>query len=112
MEGHIVKSYELVYIVRPDITDQDLGTVRADVKNRIAALDGVVEKEDAWGKRQLAFEIKDFTEGHYTLVTIQLPPEEGPKKLREQLKIDERIIRYMLTVKERRTPPVERKAPS
>jgi small subunit ribosomal protein S6 len=81
------------------MTEQDLGTVRSDVKNRIAGLNGTVGKEDNWGKRQLAFEIKDFTEGFYTLVKMNLP-EDGPVKLREQLRIDERIIRYMVTVDE------------
>lgn len=96
-----MKSYELVYVIRPDLTEQDLGTVRLEVKNNIAALSGTVEKEDNWGRRQLAFEIKDFTEGVYSLLYINLPPE-GPGKLKEQLKIDERIIRYMLTVGERK----------
>jgi small subunit ribosomal protein S6 len=58
-----------------------------------------VEKEDNWGRRQLAYEIKDFTEGVYSLLYVNLP-SEGPVKLKEQLRIDERIIRYMLTVSE------------
>jgi small subunit ribosomal protein S6 len=71
------------------------------VQNKITLLDGVVEKEDPWGKRQLAYEVKDMTEGIYTLVTMQLP-SEGPVKLRDQLKIDERIIRYLITTKDRK----------
>ena len=96
-----MKNYELLYVTRPDLTDQDLGTLRSDVQNKITSLDGVVEKEDPWGKRQLAYEVKDMTEGIYTLVTMQLP-SEGPVKLREQLKIDERIIRYLITTKDRK----------
>ncbi len=94
-----MKSYELLYVVRPDLTDQDVGTVHAEVKTRIETLNGTIEKENVWGKRQLAYEIKDFTEGIYTLVDMKLP-EDGPGRLKEQLKIDERIIRYLLTVKE------------
>ncbi|MCX6647517.1 MAG: 30S ribosomal protein S6 [bacterium] len=96
-----MKNYELLYVTRPDLTDQDLGTLRSDVQNKITSLDGVVEKEDPWGKRQLAYEVKDMTEGIYTLVTMQLP-SEGPVKLRDQLKIDERIIRYLITTKDRK----------
>jgi small subunit ribosomal protein S6 len=96
-----VKNYELLYVTRPDMTDQDLGTLRTDVQNKITSLDGVIEKEDPWGKRQLAYEVKDMTEGIYTLVTMQLP-SEGPVKLRDQLKIDERIIRYLITTKDRK----------
>lgn len=96
-----VRNYELLYITRPDITDQDLGTLRSEVQNKITALDGVVEKEDPWGKRQLAYEVKDMTEGIYTLVEMKLP-SEGPGKLKELLKIDERIIRYLVTTKDRK----------
>ncbi len=90
-----------MYVVRPDITDQDVGTVRADVQNHVTSLGGTVEKENIMGKRQLAFEIKDFTEGIYTLLHVKLPAE-SPGKLKEQLKIDERVIRYMVTVVDRK----------
>jgi small subunit ribosomal protein S6 len=89
--------------VRPDLTDQDAGTVRSDVQNHIAALDGTIDKEDIWGKRQLSFEIKDFTEGFYTLYVTKLPPE-GVKTLNDRLKIDERIIRHSITLKESAKP--------
>jgi len=94
-----VRSYELVYIVRPEMTEHELGTIRADIQSQIVALDGTVEKEDAWGRRQLAFEIKDCTEGIYTCVEAKMP-SEGPARLREQLKIDERIIRHQITMKD------------
>lgn len=97
--------------MRPDLTDQDLGTVRSDVKNRITSLDGTVDKEDDWGRRQLAFEIKDFTEGTYTILHFKLPPE-NPGRLRDQLKIDERIIRYMITKPEPKKPAVEPRKPA
>ena len=97
-----MKDYDLIFITRPDVTDQDIGTVRADIKNQVEALNGTVDKEDLWGKRQLAFEIKDYTEGIYTLYKVKLPPE-APVRLKEQLKIDERVIRYMLTVRAHKT---------
>ncbi len=94
-----MRNYELIYISKPDLNDQDIGTLRSDVQNIITQLDGVVDKEDAWGKRQLAFEVKDFTEGIYTLVELKFPPG-NPGKLKDKLKIDERIIRYMVTSRE------------
>jgi small subunit ribosomal protein S6 len=100
-----VKNYELLYITRADITDQDLSVVRLDIQNKISALDGVVEKEEPWGKRQLAYEVNDQTEGIYTLIQMKMP-SEGPVKLKEHLKIDERVIRYMITSKDRRKKPV------
>lgn len=96
-----MRNYELLFIVRPDLTDQDISTVRTEIKNYIASLNGTVEKEDIWGKRQLAFEIKDYTEGIYSVFFMRLPTE-APIKLRERLKIDERIIRFMITAQDRK----------
>ena len=91
-----MNTYELIYVLKPDITDQDIGSIRSDIKNSILEIEGKIEKEDDWGKRQLGFEIKDCFEGIYTFVEVQLPPENS-NKLRDKLKIDERIIRFMLT---------------
>ena len=98
-----MRSYELIFVVRPELTDGEVGTIRSDVRNQIAGLNGTVEKEDPWGRRQLAFEIKDCTEGIYTMFDVNLPPESSGK-LNDQLKIDERIIRYLMTVKEDKKP--------
>ncbi len=98
-----MKSYELIFVVRPDLTDGEVGTIRSDVRNQISTLNGSIEKEDPWGRRQLAFEIKDCTEGIYTMFDVKLPPESS-NKLNDQLKIDERIIRYMITIKEDKKP--------
>jgi len=93
-----VKEYELIFVVKPDLTDQDIGSVTTEVKGHVEKLGGSVVSEDLWGKKQLSFEIKDCTEGVYTYLVVELGPE-GPGKLKDQLKIDERIIRYMITVK-------------
>lgn len=98
-----MRTYDLIFVVRPDLTDQEVGTIRSEVTNQIETLDGTVEKEDIWGKRQLSFELKDFTEGIYTLYITKLPPE-SVKPLNDRLKIDERIIRHIITLKESRTP--------
>lgn len=96
-----MRNYELVYLIRPDLTEEEMGAVRSEVRGHVEGMSGTVEKEDSWGKRQLAFEVKDFTEGVYNVLQLKLPPET-PGKLKEQLKIDERIIRYMLTLVDRK----------
>lgn len=99
-----MNSYELIYILKPELTEEDLGIIRADIQNRISTLEGKVEKEDNWGKRQLGYEIKDHTEGIYTYVRLDLPPLNSVK-LKEQMKIDERIIRFMITRSDKIRPP-------
>ena len=108
-EEYLVKEYELIFVIKPDLTDQDIGTVKAEVKRHVENLNGTVEREDDWGKKQLAFEVKDYTEGHYMFFEVKLPPE-SPGPLKDQLKIDERVIRYMLTLKQTKKIAESKKA--
>jgi len=106
-----VRDYELIFVTKPDLTDSDIATVTTEVKGYIDKLGGTIEKEDLWGKKQLSYEIKDYTEGVYTYILTKLPPD-APGKLKDLIKIDERIIRYMVTVKVPRKPikPIKKRS--
>ncbi len=57
------REYETIYIIRPDAADEDLSTVSERVEKIIDAEGGHLLKKDDWGRRKLAYEIKDKTEG-------------------------------------------------
>ena len=54
---------------------------------------------DEWGKRRLAYEIDDRTEGYYVLVEFSAAPE-FPAELSRQYKITDGIMRYLVISKE------------
>lgn len=91
-----MNEYELIFILRPNITDQEVGTIRNDIKARIQAHGGNVVKEHNWGKRQLGFPVNDYTEGNYTYYDVSLPADQAAK-FSEQMRIDERVMRFMFT---------------
>lgn len=94
-----MRPYEIVYVINPDLTDEE----RADKTERLQTLitesGGEIEKVDAWGKRVLAYEIRHHAEGYYGLVTFRLPPQ-AVQPIEERLNLDEEILRYQIIARE------------
>ncbi len=64
--------------------------------NGILALkDQVLEVKD-WGKRRLAYEINDFSEGYYNIVRIQTSDNEATDEFQRLAKISDDVIRYIV----------------
>jgi len=91
------REYELVFIIRPDVTDEDIETIKDRCARIISERDGNVLKVDDWGKRRLAYEIKDYGKGHFVLFNY-LGSTEVVNELERTLRIDDSLLRF-LTVK-------------
>jgi small subunit ribosomal protein S6 len=93
-----VREYEIVYVIRPDLSDED----RSAKVDRIHALvtehGGEIEKTEDWGKRVLAYEIRHCAEGFYGLSEFRLPPN-AVKTIEDRLRIDEEILRYQIVLR-------------
>lgn len=60
---------------------------------------GTLEKIDEWGKRRLAYEIQDQTEGYYYLATFTAAPE-FPTELDRVLNITDGVLRSLIVKKD------------
>ncbi|WP_347489471.1 30S ribosomal protein S6 [Desulfoscipio sp. XC116] len=90
-----MRQYELVFIVRTDldeeVTDALIGKVRG-----IAETNGAeIIKLEKWGKRRLAYEIKDCREGLYVIMNFKGDAAVAAE-LDRVLKITENILRHMI----------------
>ena len=92
-----MKHYETVYIVNPNIDADSLREIVNKFSDLIKKLKGYIVKVNEWGKRKLAYEVKLFDKGYYVLLDFCGLPEIV-KELERNLKIDDRILKY-LTVK-------------
>jgi len=90
-----VRSYEMVFIVRPDLEGDDFEDVIADVQDLIKRNDGEVTKMEPWGLRRMAYPIKDHSEGRYVLSNFELEPR-NVAALERALKLRETVIRHMV----------------
>jgi len=88
-----VREYEIVYVIRPDLSDEDRTAKIERIHSLITDNGGQLGKVEDWGKRVLAYEIKHYTDGYYGLTEFQIAPE-SVNSIGERLNIDEEILRY------------------
>ncbi len=93
----MLREYELFYILRPDLDDEQVRTTMDEIAEVVAADGGEVAKSSLWGRRRLAYQITGFTDGYYVLKEISLPGE-SLRELERQLRLDERVIRSLITL--------------
>ena len=91
------KQYEIMYIVKPT-DDEDVQNITAKFNAVINNNGGNVEKTDIWGKKRLAYELQDLTEGIYVLVTFEAAPA-CVKELDRVMRITDDVIRHMIISK-------------
>lgn len=94
-----MRNYELMYVVKPDLDEEKLAAVIEKFSSLIAANGGEVVSEDKWGKRRLAYEIKDYREGIYILVNFKGEAATA-QELDRVFKITDEILRFMIISKE------------
>ena len=94
-----MRSYELMFIVHPELDESDFNGVVDKVKGWITDSGGQVDNLDLWGKRKLAYPIQKQEEGQYVLMNTQLDPEFC-SDLEHNLGLQEPVMRFLLTAEE------------
>ena len=89
--------YEVVYIIDPMLSEEDTAALVAKFKT-LAEQNGSAVEVEEWGKRKLAYEINDRTEGYYVLMTFTSAPA-FPKELDRVLRITDGIMRSLIVCK-------------
>lgn len=92
-----MKQYETLYIVNPELDDENLKAVVDKFRDLIEKEKGVIVKLEEWGKQRLAYLVKKFDQGSYVLMDYCGGPGITDE-LERDLKLDDRILKYQ-TVK-------------
>lgn len=90
-----MKKYETLFVLNPNLTEEEVKAVEEKVKEVIVNGGGVVENVDEWGKRRLAYEIDHINEGYYVLINFNAGPDL-PKELDRILRISDKVIRHIV----------------
>jgi small subunit ribosomal protein S6 len=101
------RQYELVYILPPDSTDQQVTELHDQIAAVVARLNGQIEKTENWGRRKLAYEIGPHKEGFYVLDVIN-GSGELMKELDRRLKVLDQVIRHTVVRSDEEKKVVER----
>jgi small subunit ribosomal protein S6 len=89
------RKYELVYVVSPDATDDQVTDLHTQVEAIVQRMHGQIEKTENWGRRKLAYEIGRHKEGTYVLEAIN-GSGELMKEIDRRLKVSDLVIRQLV----------------
>ncbi len=92
-----MRAYEMIFIVDPDVLDEDVDQMSEKFGGIIDGLGGRVVKVDKWGKRKLAYKVKKRMKGIYVLLVFH-GDDKVTAELERVIKLDDRVIKY-LTIK-------------
>ncbi len=101
-----LRTYEALYVVRPDKGDEEVQTIANGIEAQVTAQGGAIVRSEIWGKRKLAYEVKNFTEGHYVLVRFQAVPS-FVSSLDASIKLSDDIIRHLIVYFDEKTLRLE-----
>ena len=90
-----MRDYELIFIVNPEVDDEEVVTVVDKVGNFVSEKGGSVVEVNQWGRKKLAYPIERFEEGNYIFVRLKLEPMVT-KELEENLRLSEKVLRHLL----------------
>ena len=85
--------YETIFIVNPTLAEEVIAGLVEKFKTLIEQ-NGTVGEVDEWGKRRLAYEIDDLTEGHYVKINFECAPD-FPAELDRVYRITDGIMRNL-----------------
>jgi small subunit ribosomal protein S6 len=86
--------YEVMFIVRPDVAEEDVDKLIAGFSDNVTKGGGLVKTVEKMGKRKLAYMVRKFNDGNYVLLTIEA---NGVVvlELERRLRVTEPVIKFL-----------------
>lgn len=89
------RQYELVYIVTPDASEQEVADLHTQIEQIVQRFGGTFDKTENWGRKRLAYEIGHHREGTYVVETIT-GSGELMKEIDRRLRVIDQVIRHLV----------------
>ena len=89
-----MRNYEIIFIVRPDVTEEDVDKLIAQMEGVVGSAGGKLEKVEKLGRRRLAYRVEKQREGIYILFRLQ-GSGDTVKEFERRLKVFDTVIKYM-----------------
>lgn len=89
-----MRIYEELYILKPDVTDEDADASVELIRGIVTSSGGTIDKVDKWGKRKLAYRVRKQDEGFYILVQFSAKAEVV-KEVERRLRVSDIVIKYI-----------------
>lgn len=90
-----MRQYEVMYILKPDLEDEESTRLIEKFGKIITDRNGEITELNRWGKRRLAYEIKDYREGHYVVMKCRAE-HAAAQELDRVFRITDGLLRHMI----------------
>jgi small subunit ribosomal protein S6 len=89
-----MRIYELMFILRPDMPEEDQDKLMSNLESQVQTAGGTVKSVERMGKRRLAYQVRNFQDGIYVLLTLE--GEGGMvKEIERRLRVNEPVIKFL-----------------
>ena len=95
MRRYLLRSYQSVLILKPDIEDTRVDEALGKIGEFIKGNGGTILKTEKWGKKRLAYRVKKNRFGFYLNIYHTLEPS-GVIDLEKKYKLFDLIIKFMV----------------
>ena len=92
-----MRHYEIVFLVHPDQSEQVPGMV----ERYTAMIEGngsIIHRSEDWGRRQLAYPIKDIHKAHYVLFNIEAD-QKTLDEMESAFRFNDAVLRHIIMLK-------------
>ncbi len=88
------RSYEVMFIVRPDVLEEDMDKLIATLQGHATTAGASVLNTEKMGKRRLAYDVRKFSDGQYVLLTLNADGN-AIHELERRLRVTEQVIKFL-----------------
>ena len=94
-----MRSYELTYLISPDLSEEELNVFQEKINSLIQGEDGILDQRVSTIKKKLGYLVRKKSMAFLGEVDFHLAPEKI-ENLEKKLKAEGQILRYMILTKE------------
>jgi len=89
-----LREYEFTFVVQPEISDEGVQAISQRFEGILAGHGSEKLFYEDWGRRRLAYEIKNFQKGHYQVLHFLSDGKVVPE-LERSARLDDSILRFL-----------------
>ncbi len=89
-----MRKYEIIFIVRADVPEEDVNKLIAQMEGVIASAGGKVGKVEKMGRRRLAYRVQRQQEGFYVLFILE-GTGDVVREFERRLRVTDAVVKFL-----------------
>jgi small subunit ribosomal protein S6 len=106
-----MRVYEELFIVRPNITDEEIDPFIEQLSQVVTSRGGTVDKSEKWGVRKLAYRVEKLNEGYYVLLQFSAGPDVV-KEMERRLRVADHVMKFITVRIDEKLKKIEKRRKS